>query len=372
MRRFWSAWLLVGALVFGASVVWAYDICAICQTRITRNPYVVEDRYRKTEVLVCGPCLQITNRCIVCNVRVHQKFGLHLPDGRVYCALDTNLAVMAEPIALDLFARAKEQALDLLVRYPPVPDHNLDVHLVTQEEFIRQYRRMPSIDNPLHLAGLTITWAKKDRTKQHDIYLLHGVPRDEFLAVCAHEYTHAWLQEREKATRQLHKDTLEGVCELIAYQVVTRLRMDNEKERILNSSYTVGQINALVAAEKEYGMHRLIEWVDRGIDSWVDTNKLDAVLQLREPELPAEAPFQWLTPAVSPPAPNKLILKSLTGSSRQPLALINNATLAVGEEVKVRVGTSNVLVRCLAISNGVVTIQVQGDPKPIELRLPAK
>ena len=66
------------------------------------------------------------------------------------------------------------------------------------------------------------------------------------------------------------------------------------------------------------------------------------------------------------------MLKSLALGGRQPLALINNVTLAVGEEAKVRVGTSNVLVRCLAISNAVVTVQVQGDPKPIELRLPAK
>jgi hypothetical protein len=68
----------------------------------------------------------------------------------------------------------------------------------------------------------------------------------------------------------------------------------------------------------------------------------------------------------------KLVLRSLALGGSRPLALINNATLAAGEEAKVRVGTSNVLVRCLAISNTVVTVQVRGDPHPIELRLPAR
>jgi hypothetical protein len=363
---------LAGALVFGAAFVKASESCATCQNRITGNIYVGVDTCRKTNVLVCEPCLQITTRCVVCTVRVHKKFGLHLPDGRAYCARDAKSAVMEETVAFDLFAKAKEQAVDLLSRYPPLPLRNLEVHLVTQEEFVAQYRRLPSIDDPLHLFGLTITRPNKDGAKQHDIYLLHGVPRDEFLAVCAHEYTHAWLQDREKPVRQLHKDTREGICELIAYQVVTQLRLEEEKQRILENPYTVGQIRALVAAEKEYGLHRLIQWVDRGIDSWVDTNQLDAVLNLREAETREGAVFQWPLPVVSPPALDKLVLKSLALGGRQPLALINNVTLAVGEEAKVRVGTSNVLVRCLAISNAVVTVQVQGDPKPIELRLPAK
>lgn len=127
-----------------------------------------------------------------------------------------------------------------------------------------------------------------------------------------------------------------------------------------------------MAAEKEYGLHRLIQWVDRGIDSWVDTNQLDAVLNLREAETREEAVFQWPVPVVAPPAPDKLVLKSLTLTGRQPLALINNVTLAVGEQAKVRLGTSNVLVRCLAIANATVTIQVQGEAGPRELKLPAR
>jgi hypothetical protein len=36
------------------------------------------------------------------------------------------------------------------------------------------------------------------------------------MAVCAHEYGHAWIRENVPTTRDMDRDTEEGLCELIA------------------------------------------------------------------------------------------------------------------------------------------------------------
>src|SRR5207302_3920030 len=153
--------------------------------------------------------------------------------------------------------------------------------LVTREEFNHEYRRKPGIDDPDKLLGLTYSETDLEGKFTHHIYLLHGVPEEEFVAVCAHEYTHTWLNEHHKKTRQLHKDTTEGFCELMAFKVVSKLGYEREKKRILENSYTHGQIAALLATEKEYEFHRLVCWITEGVDSWVDLEKLPRILVLR-------------------------------------------------------------------------------------------
>ena len=67
--------------------------------------------------------------------------------------------------------------------------------------------------------------------------------------------------------------------------------------------------------------------------------------------------------------PNRLTLKGLAGRAQNRFALINNVTLRAGEEERVRVGASNVVVRCLAIGENSARIHVQGESSPRELCL---
>ena len=104
-----------------------------------------------------------------------------------------------------------------------------------------------------------------------------------------------------------------------------------------------------------------------GVDSWLDTEKLPRLLVLRETEVEPPAYPNW-PPSKPSAVPNQLVLKGLSGPSSHRYALINNATLAVGEESRVRVGASNQLVRCLSIGSNAVLIQVRGEPSPRELQ----
>jgi len=257
----------------------------------------------------------------------------------------------------------------MLKDYPPVPDKNMQIHLVTREQFNKEYRRTPSIDDPSRLLGLTLSRKESQEAWTHEIYLLDGLTRDEFLAVSAHEYTHTWMSERNKKRRQLHKDTQEGFCELMAHKFASQMRFTNAAQRILDSDYTHGQVQALLAAEEKLRFHHLVRWISDGVDGWVDRDDLSSLTALREDgEEPVEILFNP-PPQASTPVPDTLALKGISKSGRGRLALINNATLAEGEEARVRVGTSNIMVRCLAILDDQVRLQLPGKTNAVELRL---
>jgi len=367
----WLARLILLAALFIPAFVRADQFCDVCKEKLGTKYYVRTDTYHDKNRTLCEACDKLTSLCVVCHMPVHPNFGLHLPDGREYCPEDAETTVMTEDMATALFTRAKQEAMDLLAPYPPIPQWSIETHLVTREEFNREYRRKPGIDDPSKLLGLTFSLPDKEGKLKHDIYLLHGVPRDEFLSVCAHEYTHTWLNEHQKKTRQLHKDTLEGVCELIAYKVVSKQGFEQEKKRILDNNYTHGQIASLLEAEKAYGFHRLVQWVFDGVDSWVDTGKLPRLLVLNEAQDPAPLVPNW-GPAKPTAVPDTLVLRGLSGTGNRRYALINNATLSLGEQIRVRVGSSNQLVRCLSISSNAVTLQVSGERTPRQLELDVK
>ncbi len=61
-------------------------------------------------------------------------------------------------------------------------------------------------------------------------------------------------------------------------------------------------------------------------------------------------------------------LKGLSGGANERLALINNRTLAVGEEAEVTTPSGNVKIRCLQIRDSSAVIRVENQTENIELR----
>ncbi len=349
----------------------AVEVCEACKSVIGGKMFLVEDKYHHKSRLYCEACTRAVTHCEVCAMPVHAQYGLHLPDGRAYCAEDVETAVMKEEVGKNLFSKARDEAVRILAPYPPLPKLNVSFHLVTREEFNREYRRTPGIDDPTALLGLTISPPEKDGAIPHAVYLLHGIPQNQFLAVSAHEYTHTWLNERTKNTRQLHKDTREAICELLAYKVMGTLGLDEEQKRITEGTYTRGQFGVLLEAEKKYGFHRVIQWTDSGVDSWLESTNLARLLELRDVEAPTLLTPEWPRP-VPTSVPDTLVLKGLSGVGVRRFALVNDATLMVGEEARVRLGNTNVLVRCLSIDSNSVSIQMGGEAVPRQLRLQAR
>jgi hypothetical protein len=345
--------------------------CEICQGPFRESIYVAEDPIRQVKKHLCLACSKSKVTCSACGLAANPRTLRKLDDGRILCEWDVKGAVLSEREARELFHEVKREVQRMLAHWSPLPDTNVTAHLVNRDDFIKEFYRKASVEDPEKLLGLTRSTS--DGTNyEHRIYLLSGVLRPQFMATCAHEYTHTWLNEHSTKTRTLHKDTVEGFCELMSWKYVAAKQDTNEMNRIRESDYTRGQIDALLAAERRYQFHRVIDWIHRGEDSWLDQDKLVRLLALkaaREPDVEVEP--LWQRAAVPTAVPDKLVLRSVSGAGARRLAFINNQTLARGEQARVRVGQTNVLVQCVDIRERSVMLRVNGQPELVELFLPA-
>ena len=146
-----------------------------------------------------------------------------------------------------------------------------------------------------------------------------------------------------------------------------------QKRLILSNAYTRGQIHLFLEAEKLYGFNDIVDWMKFGVD---DRLVGDDLRRVRNVELPRAAARPATNAPVynpaPPPVPDTLVLRGLlwvSGRQEQPVAIINNRTLGVNEEGKVRVGKTNVTIRCLAIRQDAVRIRIVGTGEERELRL---
>lgn len=346
--------------------------CEICQGPFVDSIYVAEDPVRLIKKHICLACSKSKIVCSACGLAANPKTLRRLADGRILCEWDVKGAVLSEQEAREIFHEVKRDVQRMLAHWPPLPDTNVTAYLVDRADFIKEFQRKPSVEDPERLLGLTRSTTEDGTNYDHRIYLLSGILKPQFMATCAHEYTHTWLNEHGEKTRTLNKDTIEGFCELMAWKYVAAKNDKPELNRILESSYTRGQVHSLIAAEQRYQFYRVIDWIHRGEDSWLDKDKLERLLALKDAAEPASAiePL-WQRTTVPTPVPDHLVLRSLSGPAGRRLALVNNQTLARGEEARVRVGLTNVIVRCLEIRERSVLLRIGGRPEPVELFLPA-
>ena len=99
------------------------------------------------------------------------------------------------------------------------------------------------------------------------------------MAVCAHEYTHAWMGENVNRERKLllDRDTVEGFCELMAYKYMESRQETFEMQNITKNNYTKGQIEVLIEADRKYGFDTVMDWIKSGEDNKLDMANLDRV-----------------------------------------------------------------------------------------------
>ena len=71
---------------------------------------------------------------------------------------------------------------------------------------------------------------------------------------------------------------------------------------------------------------------------------------------------------VKPSGPATLELKGISGTPDQPLAIINNRTMAVGESLDINTEQGRVRVMCLGIEGTKVKVRVQGEVRELMLR----
>ena len=346
------------------------DHCPICGLLFGIRVYTVEDQVSRQKVQVCSDCATLTTVCFICGLPAKTNVT-QMPDSRILCARDARTAVLDEAEGKRVCRETKDSLDRLFSRFLEFPETNVTVGIVDRVHLQELFKFAGHDYVCPNVWGYLETRTNRGRF-EHKMSLLSGLPLASLKATLAHEYTHAWLNQTVSAKRKesLSRDANEGFCELVAYRLMESQNEAAQTELMKRNAYTRGQIDLFLQAEQAYGMNDVVDWMKYGTDDRLMAEDLRRVRNVDVP--PATAASDTNSPAYGwKPAsdPDTLVLKAITWSQPLPVAMINNRTFTVNEQGKVRVGKTNVTLRCLSIRPDAVRIQIVGSGEQRELRL---
>jgi len=347
--------------------------CSICGKPLVADYYKMVDDLTGETNRVCADCEKL-DRCSVCGLPVKTGFT-RLPDGRIFCARETAAAVCSEEEEKSIVHHSHDEIDRLFSRYISFPNDDVEVSIVDKFHLQNLFFAPGFQSSCATVNGATASNPLGNGKYLHTIDLLSCMSKTHLMAVSAHEYTHAWMNENANPGRVagLDRDTKEGFCELVAYKYMASRNETTEMEVMKRNAYTHGKINVMIAADAQYGFNAVVEWIKSGEDNRLELANLDRIRAVQGATYSARsAPLAAWTPAaaVAPtPVPDVLKLKGISGTEDHRFALINNTTFEPLEKETVRVGQTNVSVRCLEIRADSVVIQVNGSNQTQQLFL---
>jgi len=351
--------------------------CDICGEPIQKRFYTMEDRVTGVKKTICPACQELGSVCFVCGLPVKEGYQ-QLPDGRFLCARDARDAISSEEEALEICVQVHDDLNRLFSRFLTIPETNVVITIADKYQLENLFRAPGNENSCVTVYGATSSNPLPGNKFIHHVSLLSYLKKSRLMAVCAHEYTHTWMGENVDRERKLllHRGTVEGFCELVAYKYMESRRETAEMHVIRKNHYTKGQIDVLIEADRKYGFNAVMEWIKSGEDDKLEMTNLDRVRAVRE-NIPASSAAELSALIIAPPAsptpvPDTLRLKGISGAGQHRFALINDVTLETLETGRVRVGATNVTVQCLEIRNDSVVIQVAGAIRKQQLFLHTK
>ena len=376
MRRKLPKLRALGALVPLACLLLARqlladsDRCTVCGKPFGTRVFTVQDSVTEEKKQICQDCATLTTVCFICGMPVKTNYTT-LPDGRILCARDARTAVLDEEDAKRICREAKNSLDRLFSRFLDFPETNVTVAIVDRVHLQDLFKFAGRDYVCPNVWGYTESKTNRHHL-EHRISLLSALPFASFKATCAHEYAHTWLNENlsEQRKQSLSRDADEAFCELVSYRLMEAQNEEAQKKLILSNAYTRGQIHLFLEAERLYGFNDIVDWMKYGAD---DRLVGDDLRQVRNVEFPRAT----VRPATGSPAyhptpssvPDTLVLQGIYWAQERPAAIINNRTLGVNEEGMVRVGKTNLTIRCLAIGQDSARIRIVGSGEEQELRL---
>jgi len=366
-------WALLLTACFCLPLAARGDLCAICGRPISGGTiYLATDKVTDEKKEICADCVKLPS-CYICGLPV--KDGTQLPDGRYLCARDGKTAVVKADEAERICAQIKDDLDRLFSRYTAFPD-NVDVTVIDRIDVDTMYSPGGNDFESPNLLGC-IRPVEVNQVTRYKMSLMTGLPLAELKATCAHEYSHAWVGENAPKERRarLGRDAEEGFCELVAYLLMDAQREEAQKKFILQNRYTRGQVDLFIEAEKRYGFDQVLDWMKYGEAEQLEEGHVD---KLRDVKMPAARSMATNSIAAHPvvyhgtnkPVPVPAILK-LDGVlwGTRPVAIINGRSFLANDQNPVKVGGTNVIIRCLGIEKTSVRIRDVNSGKEQELRL---
>ena len=338
------------------------DVCAICGRPFTDVYYSIEDKVTHQKKHVCKQC-ELLPDCFVCGLpaNTNDVGYLQLPDHRVLCARDARTAVLRQDDGVRICKEVQDELDRSFSRFTSFPDENVTIDVMDRVSLQTLFKLVGNDYQCPNVWGITQTETNKQHRLQFHISLMTGLPLSWFQATCAHEYGHTWVAEHLSYERKntLDRDAEEAFCELLAFALMETRNDRAQQEFILRNGYTRGQIDQFVAAYHTYGFNEVLDWLVSGADGRLSAADPERIRKLSSAPAPKRAAQALVARTEPRPAPTTLVLKSIIWDKNRPLAMINDRTLGPDEVARVRVGSSNILVRCVSIS-----------PNQVRLRFP--
>lgn len=351
------------------------DRCAVCGAYLSGTVYVMEDKLTHEKKDVCPDCSQKLPNCFICSLPslTNAPGAVRLEDGRALCARDAKTAVLDEAGGAQLGQTVKEDLGRLFARFLSMPDRNVSFAIMDRVHLLALFK-VPGndVDCP-NIWGRAQVSTNAGRL-EHRITVLSGLPQTWFRSTCAHECGHTWLTENMPAERKagINRNAVEGFCELLAYLYAEHLGDAEAKSMILANTYSRGQIQVFVETEKQYGLNDIVEWIKYGTDPELSAENLSKVKSVQAQarrSAPAAAPAGAGYRLTVPKVPDRLVLNGIFWHPTRPSAIVNGCTFRPGQEGEVRIGSSNVLVRCVQIGQQSVRMKWMNTGAEQELKI---
>ena len=344
-------------LLAGASALLTADesvfTCVVCdKSPLTGKIWIHQAGH------VCEDCYQIEARCSICALPVKADFA-KTSDGRIICKFDLKEAVLTADEAQRVFDETRRDLKTMSGGVLTVSTPRISVALFDLDYWNSADGK--PLPNELRRAGFSQSRRTGDQFT-HNVLLHSGHLRAETAAVCAHEFAHLWINENKPAMRVIEGDTIEAVCELVAFRLMASRGASNQLEKIRSNAYTHGRIETLIEADAQFGLSAVLEWVKAGSDAALDVRKLAGF------RAGAIISALHATPAPAPTAPATLVLRGVIGAGTHRLAMINDRSFAPNEEHSVRVGLQQWFVRCQEIREDAAVVRINDSTNLLTLR----
>lgn len=232
-----------GKIVCPKDAVASALVCSNCHKPILSGKYM---RLRDN-LYSCSECEKSgLPRCFICSLPISSG-GLVFSDGRRLCAFHSTTAVNDQASAQVYFRKAKSLINQYISPSININDVVVTIHIVDQKVLAEKMRSDYDNEPSLKMTcGKTLEYDVGGGKKVYRIYILQGLPSEDFLTTMIHECGHVWQMSHK--VRRLGLRHQEGFCEWLSYKINKQLRRQNQillLENKKDSIYHAGLQNYL-------------------------------------------------------------------------------------------------------------------------------
>jgi hypothetical protein len=167
-------------------------------------------------------------------------------------------AINTEGQALKLFREVELRLRNVGIE---INSDDIELHLVNKNE-LREIAGGKMADPNGYTLYNYSTVMGKTVSREFDLYVLDGMPREEYITAAAHELMHVWQYERSNADKD--RAFCEGSCNFAAYLVLEQLTGDEVR-------YTIKKLEENPSPDYGDGFRRVKKMVeDKGVTFWLN------------------------------------------------------------------------------------------------------